>query len=55
LGDDWDWPAVRGDVLKFAEQITPNLALLDRFGAAHPDATRDGNVFLFRGQWLLAK
>jgi hypothetical protein len=55
LGDDWDWPAVRGDVLKFAEQITPNQALLDRFGAAHPDATRDGNVFLFRGQWLLAK
>jgi hypothetical protein len=54
-GDDWDWPEVRGDVLKFAEQITPNQAVLDRFGAAHPDATRDGNVFLFRGQWLLAK
>jgi cephalosporin hydroxylase len=55
LGDDWDWPAVRGDVLKFAEQITPNQAVLDQFQAAHPDATRDGNVFLFRGQWLLAK
>ena len=55
MGDDWDWPTVRGDVLKFAEQITPNQALLDRFGAAHPDAILDGNVFLFRGQWLLAK
>ena len=55
LGDDWDWPAVRGDVLKFAAQITPNQALLDQFAAAHPDATREGNVFLYRGQWLLAK
>ena len=55
LGDDWDWPAVRGDVLKFAEQIMPNQAILDQFSAAHPDATRDGNVFLYRGQWLLVK
>jgi hypothetical protein len=29
--------------------------LLDQFAAAHPDATREGNVFLYRGQWLLAK
>jgi hypothetical protein len=55
LGDDWDWPAVRADVLRFADQVTQNQAVLEQFAAAHPDATRDGNVFLFRGQWVLVK
>jgi cephalosporin hydroxylase len=55
LGDDWEWPAVRSDVLKFAGHITPNQAVLDQFAAAHPQAMREGNVFLCYGHWLLAK
>ncbi len=55
IGDDWDWPAVREDVLKFAGQQTLNLAVLEQFATAHPDATRDGGVFLYSGQWVLPK
>jgi cephalosporin hydroxylase len=55
MGDDWDWPAVRNDVLRFAQQITPNEALVTQFTAALPGVTREGNALLYRGQWVLAK
>ena len=57
MGDDWDWESVRNDVCRFAGQIGTgsNNRILNELAAAHPDASIEGNILLYRGQWLVAK
>ncbi len=55
MGDDWDWDAVRNDVRKFASHILANQQTLHELAAAHPDASIESNILLYRGQWLMAK
>jgi predicted O-methyltransferase YrrM len=55
FGDDWLWPSVRGDVRTFSRTVEADtgrmVAFLRRFDESH----LDGNVFLYRGQWVLFK
>lgn len=57
LGDDWDWPAVRGDVIKFAETIDINFNRGRRLHEVLPNdaETLNSGVTLYRGQWIMMK
>jgi predicted O-methyltransferase YrrM len=55
MGDDWSWPAVRGDVTKFAQGIRTNETTVQRLRDAHPESEYEAGIFLYRGQWLLAR
>jgi tetratricopeptide (TPR) repeat protein/predicted O-methyltransferase YrrM len=55
IGDDWDWEAVRTDVLRFIETIPLNAAARERLAERHPRFIQQEGVLLDRGQWVLAK
>ena len=55
MGDDWDWDTVRNDVRKFSNHIQANQRIWHELAAAHPDASIENNILLYRGQWLVAK
>lgn len=58
FGDDWDWEAVRGDVLKFCQL---NNVSIDREFANHiasklpESAVNPQGVLLYKDQWVLFK
>ncbi len=55
FGDDWAWPGVRGDVQSFARSITADTGRMVDFLRRFEDSQLEGNVFLYRGQWVLFK
>jgi predicted O-methyltransferase YrrM len=55
VGDDWGVRGVRNDLLRFAPRIQVNQQRMSAFAAALKGATVEGNILLYRGQWLLAK
>jgi hypothetical protein len=55
MGDDWGWPAVRNDVLRFVKTIDVNREQTQRLVARSQNFTEQDGVLLDRGQWLIAK
>lgn len=55
FGDDWAWPGVRGDVQAFARSITADTGRMVDFLRRFEESQLEGNVFLYRGQWVLFK
>jgi predicted O-methyltransferase YrrM len=55
FGDDWIWPSVRGDVQTFARTVEADTARMVAFLRRFDESHLDGNVFLYRGQWVLFK
>jgi predicted O-methyltransferase YrrM len=55
FGDDWIWPSVRGDVRKFSQTVPADTARMVAFLRRFDESHLDGNVFLYRGQWVLFK
>ncbi len=55
FGDDWLWPSVRHDVQRFARTIEADTTRMVVFLRRFEESQLDGNVFLFRGQWVLFK
>lgn len=55
FGDDWAWPGVRGDVQAFARSIAADTGRMVDFLRLFEDSQLEGNVFLYRGQWVLFK
>lgn len=56
FGDDWSWPAVRSDVLVLAEEIkeSSDNEFVNQL-AGMLGGQVNGNIFLYKGQWLLMK
>ncbi|MGA3001047.1 MAG: tetratricopeptide repeat protein [Acetobacteraceae bacterium] len=55
MGDDWDWDAVRNDVLRFVETVRLNYEARQRLAERHPRFVQQEGVLLDRGQWVLTK
>lgn len=55
FGDDWLWPSVRGDVRRFGQAIEADTGRMVAFLRRFDESQLDGNVFLYRGQWVLFK
>ncbi len=55
FGDDWLWPSVRDDVQTFARTITADTGRMVDFLRRFEESQLEGNVFLYRGQWVLFK
>ena len=58
FGDDWNWTAVRDDVIKFSETIIDNTNY-DNLNKIHLLITGseiyNNNILLYNGQWVLFK
>ena len=58
FGDDWDWIAVRDDVIKFSNTIknTTNYESLNKIHKLMNDSQIiNNNILLYKGQWVLFK
>ncbi len=55
FGDDWSWPSVRGDVRTLARTVEADTGRMVAFLRRFEESYLDGNVFLYRGQWVLFK
>jgi predicted O-methyltransferase YrrM len=55
FGDDWAWPSVRGDVQTFARSIVADTGRMVDFLRRFEESQLEGNVFLYRGQWVVFK
>jgi predicted O-methyltransferase YrrM len=53
FGDDWSWPSVKNDVRAFARTVEADTARMVAFLRRFEESYLDGNVFLYRGQWVL--
>lgn len=58
FGDDWDWEAVREDVIKFSNTIKDksdydNLDKINKL--VHGSQIVNDNILLYKGQWVLFK
>jgi hypothetical protein len=58
FGDDWAWPAVREDVIKFSNTIqdTTNYENLKKIHILiNGSEIFNNNILLYNGQWVLFK
>lgn len=55
LGDDWATTGVRHDVRAFARTVEADTTRMVAFLRRFEESYLDGNVFLYRGQWVLFK
>lgn len=58
FGDDWDWEAVKDDVIKFSNTIQKetNYENLEKIHTLLYDSEIiNNNILLYRGQWILFK
>ena len=58
FGDDWNWDAVRHDVVKFSETIVEEIDDETSFkikGGLFGSEVTNGNILLYLGQWVLVK
>lgn len=55
MGDDWDWEAVRTDVITFAKTARINTTLARQLASREPHFVNRDGILLYRGQWILAK
>jgi predicted O-methyltransferase YrrM len=58
FGDDWNWDAVRHDVVKFSETIVREIDYETSFkiqGGLFGSEVTNGNILLYLGQWVLVK
>lgn len=58
FGDDWDWEAVKDDVIKFSNTIQKetNYENLEKIHTLLYDSEIiNNNILLYRGQWMLFK
>lgn len=55
FGDDWNWDAVRNDVLKFSKSVAINDDARQRFMSGLLGCKTDGNVTLAGIHWFLFK
>ena len=58
FGDDWDWIAVRDDVIKFSNTIknTTNYESLNKIHKLmNGSQIINNNILLYKGQWVLFK
>jgi hypothetical protein len=58
FGDDWNWDAVRNDVIKFSDNIKDkiNYKQLEQFNKLVPGSEiYNSSILLYKGQWVLFK
>lgn len=55
FGDDWNWDAVRNDVLKFSKTVQINEGTRHRFTSVLPGCKTEGDVTLAGIHWFLFK
>ena len=55
MGDDWNWGAVRRDVLKFACSVQVDVGQTQKMKSLHPSFTELEGILLDRNLWMLCK
>lgn len=55
FGDDWDWPSVRNDVLKYFANISGNQTNTQRLTSRIPPIEIIGSIVLYKNQWVVCK
>jgi predicted O-methyltransferase YrrM len=55
IGDDWDWPSVRNDVLRFVKTVEINRGQSQRLVTRHQHFSNQDGVLLDHWQWVIAK
>lgn len=55
FGDDWDWPAVRNDVLKYFNNIHGNTKNTQRLTSRIQPLETIGSIILYKNQWVVCK
>jgi predicted O-methyltransferase YrrM len=55
MGDDWSWPAVQTDVIKFAKTVRMDSEGLRRLAVRHARFKEQDGILLDQGQWVLVK
>lgn len=55
FGDDWDWPSVRNDVLKYFANIPCNQKNTEKLTLRMPPLEMSGSIILYKNQWVVCK